>query len=71
MVFFYCPKRICIKKHGEEEKKEETIPDWRKVGNYEFKRIREKIVNYIKKGWDSKVGNKQVTMTPVKNFYKV
>ena len=36
-----------------EEKKEETILDWLKVGNHEFKRIRERVNNYVNKGWHS------------------
>ena len=71
MVFFYCLKKICIKnrlKKKQKKKKEKTIPDWVKVGNYSFERIKEKVNEYVNKGWHSKVGKKSITMNPVKIF---
>ena len=56
------------KEQAEEEEKEEKIPDWVKVGNHAFKRIRERIYNYMNKGWHSKVDGESITMTPVKKF---
>ena len=55
------------KEQTKEEKKEETIPDWIKVGDYTFKRIRQRVNNYVNKGWHSKVNKKSITMNPVKN----
>ena len=60
------PQKICIKNRLE------TIPDWIKVGNHTFERIRERANNYVKKGWHSKVNKKSITMNPVKMFlYKI
>ena len=55
-------------KQTKEEKKEETIPDWIKVGNYTFERIRESVNNFVNKGWHSKVNKKSITINPVKHF---
>ena len=50
------------------KKKEETIPDWIKVGNRTFERIRERVSNYVNKGWQSKLDKKSITINPVKDF---
>ena len=55
-------------KEEKEEKKEETISDWVKVGNYVFKRIRERVNNYVSNGWYSRVNKKSITMNPVKKI---
>ena len=55
------------KEQTKEGKKEETIPDWIKVGNHTFERIRENFHSYVNKGWHSKVNKKSMTMNPVKN----
>ena len=56
------------KEQDEEEKKEETIPNWVKLANYAFKLIRERVNNYINNGWYTKVLKKSITMNPVKTF---
>ena len=39
------------------------------MGNYAFKKIRERVNNYVNNGWYDKVGKKSITMNPVKNFF--
>ena len=68
---FPLPKENFHKKQAEEEEKEETIPDWVKVANHAFKRIRERVDNYMNKGWHYKVDGKSITMAPVNFFYKI
>ena len=75
MVFFLCLKKICIKnrikkkkKKKKKEEKEEITPDWVKVGNYAFKRIRERVNSYVNNGWYSKAGQKSISMNPVKKI---
>ena len=41
------------------------------VGNHEFKRIRERVDNYVNKGWHSKVGSKSIIMAHLNFFYKI
>ena len=36
------------------------------MGNFEFKRIRERVNSYVNNGWYSKVSKKSITMNPVK-----
>ena len=62
------PKENLLEEQAEQEEKEETISDWVKVRNHAFKRIREKVDNYMNKGWHSKVDGKSITMAPVKSF---
>ena len=38
------------------------------MGNHTFGRIRERINNYVNKGWHSKVDKKSITTNPVKCF---
>ena len=56
------------KEKVEKEKKEETIPDWINVRNNEFKRTKERANNLANKRFHAKVGNKTITMIPVKTF---
>ena len=65
---FSLNKENLHKEQTKEEKKEETIRDWIKVGNHTFERIRERVNNYVNKGWHSKVDKKSIAMNPVKNF---
>ena len=47
---FPLPKENLHIEQAKEEEKEETIRDWVKVGNHAFKRIRERVDNYMNKG---------------------
>ena len=38
------------------------------MGNYAFKRIRERVNSYVNNGWYSKAGQKSISMNPAKNF---
>ena len=38
------------------------------MGDYAFKRIRERVNNYVDSGWHSKVSKKSITMNPVKKI---
>ena len=51
-------------------KKEETIPDQIKVGNHTFRRIRERVNNYVNKGLHNQIGKEVITMNPVICFSK-
>ena len=61
-------RKAQAEKEIKEEEIDETIPDWVKVGNYEFKRIKERVQNYVNKRFHAKVDNKTITMNPVKKF---
>ena len=65
---FPLSKENLHKEQAEEKEKEEIIPDWVKVGNHAFKRIKERADNYINKGWHSKLDGKSTAVAPVKNF---
>ena len=62
------PKENLHKEQAEEEEKDETIPNWIKVRNHAFKRIRERVDKYMNKGWHSKVDGKSITNGSVKNL---
>ena len=65
---FSLHKENLHKEQTKEDKKEETIPDWIKVGNHTFERIKQRVNNYVNKRWHSKVDKKSITMNPVKIF---
>ena len=53
-----------------EEDKEQVIPDWEKIDNDAFKRIRERVNNYVNNGWYNRVNKKPITMNLVKKIFK-
>ena len=65
---FSLSKENLHKEQAKEEKKEETIPDWVEVGKYAFKRIRERVNNFVNNGCYSKVRKKSIAINPVKIF---
>ena len=68
MAFFHCLKKICKKQRLKKKKKEETIPHWINVRNHEFKKIKERVNNFVNKIFYAKVGNKTIAMIPVKSL---
>ena len=57
MALFHCLKKIAYRTGGrirrrrkKRRKKEETIPDWIKISARSFKRIRERVKNYVNNG---------------------
>ena len=75
MALFYCLEKIYIKnrlekkKKNKKGKKKETISGWIKISAHSFKRIRERVNNYVNNGWHSKVDNKSITKNSVKCFF--
>ena len=57
-----------LHKEQTKEEKKRSNPCWIKGENHTFDRIRERVNNYLNKGWHSKVNSKSITMNPVKHF---